>query len=81
MAVAQVRKVVESLKRATSVVAGGKRTLLVDLARAEANVPRAIAARRAAVLLPAAVVGHPAAVEEPPAAAEEAAVVGGEVGE
>ena len=73
--VAQVRKVVESLKRATSVVAGGKRALLVDLARAEANVRRAIVARRAAVLHPGAVVGHPAAVEEPPVAAVEAAVV------
>jgi hypothetical protein len=80
-AVVQGREGAESLRPATSVVAGGKRALLVDLARAEANVPRAIAARRAAVLLPAAVVGHPAAVEEPPAAAEEAAVVGGEVGE
>ena len=37
---------------------------------AEANVPRAIEARRAAVLLPGAVaVGHPAAVVEPPVAA------------
>jgi hypothetical protein len=87
----QVRKVVESLKPATSVVAqvrkvaGGKRALLVDLARAEANVRRAIAARRAAVLL-LGVVGHPAAVEEAPAAVEEvpvaAVAAGGEdVGE
>ncbi len=37
---------------------------------AEANVHRAIAARRAAVLLPG-VVGHPAAVAEPPVAAVE----------
>jgi len=42
--------------------------LLVDLPRAEANGHRAIAARRAAALLPGAV-GHPAAV------AVEAAVV------
>jgi hypothetical protein len=48
---------------------------------AEANVRRAIAARRAAVLLPGVVghppvaVGHPAAVEGPPVAAAEAAVV------
>ena len=34
----------------------------------EANVRRAFAARRAAVLLPA-VVGHPPAVEEPPVVA------------
>ena len=73
--VAQVRKVVESLKPATAVVAEGKRALLVDLARAEANVRRAIAARRAAVLLPRAV-GHPAAVEERPVAV--AVVAGGE---
>ena len=73
-AVAQVRKVAEGHKPATSAVAGGKRTLLVDPARAEANVRRAIAARRAAVLLPG-VAGHPAAVEGPPVAAEEAAVV------
>jgi hypothetical protein len=83
--VVQVRKVVESLKPATAVVAEGKRALLVDLARAEANVRRAIAARRAAVLLPRAV-GHPAAVVGPPAAvavAEVAVVVaeGEDVGE
>jgi hypothetical protein len=83
--VVQVRKVVENHKPATAVVAGGKRALLVDLARAEANVRRAIAARRAAVLLPG-VVGHPAAVEEAPAAVEEvpvaAVAAGGEdVGE
>jgi hypothetical protein len=54
----------------------------VDLARAEANVRRAIAARRAAVLLPG-VVGHPAAVEEAPAAVEEVPVAAGgeDVGE
>ena len=85
LVVAQVRKVVESLKPATAVVAEGKRALLVDLARAEANGHRAIAARRAAVLLPRAV-GHPAAVVGPPAAvavAEVAVVVaeGEDVGE
>jgi hypothetical protein len=87
-AVVQVRKVAEGHKPATSVVGGAVRVLLVDLAMAEAKGHRAIAARRAAVLLPGvvghpaaveeppvAVVGHPAAVEEPPVAAEEAAVV------
>jgi len=83
--VAQARKVAEGLKPATAVVAEGKRVLLVDLARAEANGHRAIAARRAAVLLPGAV-GHPAAVVGPPAAvavAEVAVVVaeGEDVGE
>ena len=47
---------------------------MVDLTEEEANGHRAIAARRAAVLLPG-VLGHPAAVEEVPVAAEEAAVV------
>ena len=75
---AQVRKVLEDLKPATSVVAEGKRTLLAELARVEASVRRAFAARRAAVLLPR-VVGHPAAVEVPPVAA--AVVVGADVGE
>jgi hypothetical protein len=46
------------------------------LARAEANVRRAFAARRVAVLLPGAV-GHPAAVEAPPVVA---VVVGEDVG-
>ena len=62
---AQVRKVVESLKPATAVVAGVGRVLLVDLARAEANVRRAFRAGRAAVL-PLGVVGNPAKVGEPP---------------
>jgi len=66
-AVAQVRKVAEGPKRATPVVAGGKRVLWADPAREEASVLPAFRARRAAVLLPG-VVGHPAAVEEPPAA-------------
>jgi hypothetical protein len=48
--VAEVRRVAESLRPATSVVAGEKRTLLADLAMAEANVRRAIAARRAGAL-------------------------------
>jgi len=83
--VAQARKVAEGLKPATSVVGGAVRVLLVDLARAEANGHRAIAARRAAALLPGAV-GHPAAVVGPPAAvavAEVAVVVaeGEDVGE
>jgi len=74
--VAQARKVAEGHKPATSVVGGEKRVLLVDLARAEANVRRVIAARKAAVLLPAAVEEPPAAAEEPPAAAAVAEVVG-----
>ena len=54
----------------------------MDPARAEANVRRAIAARRAAIPLPG-VVGHPAAVAEPLVAAAEdppeaAVAVGGE---
>jgi len=72
--VVQVKEVVENLRPATSVVAGAARALLLDLARAEANVRRAFAARRAEVLLPG-VVGHPAAVVEPPVEAAEAAVV------
>jgi hypothetical protein len=70
--VVQARKVAESLRPATSAVAGGKRALLVDLARAEASVLPVIRARRAAVL-PHAVLAvredrgaavHRAAVEE-----------------
>ena len=47
---AQARKVAEGHKPATSVVGGEKRVLLVDLARAEANVLPVIRARRAGVL-------------------------------
>ena len=77
-AVAQVRKVAEGPKRATRVVAGGKRVLWADPAREEASVLPAFRARRAAVLLPG-VVGHPAAVEEPPVAVAVVVVVEGAV--
>ena len=50
LVVAEVREVAEGLKPAMSVVAGGKRVLLADLARAEANVPPVIGARRAGAL-------------------------------
>ena len=73
MAVAQDREAAVDLKPATSVVAGAVTVLLVDLARAETNVRRAIGARRAAVLLPGAV-GHPAVVEDRPVAAVVLAV-------
>ena len=72
-AVVQLKEVVEDLRPATSVVAGEKRVLLADPARAEASARRAFRARRAAVLLPGAA-EHPAAVEEPPVVA---VVVGG----
>ena len=82
MAVAEVKEVVGNLRPATSAVAGGKRVLLVDPARAEANVRRAIAARRAGALLRAALAArgvqraaaavHRAVVEEELPAAEVA---------
>jgi hypothetical protein len=77
-AVVQVKEVVGNLRPATSVVAGEKRVLLADPARAEVSARRAFRARRAAVLLPVVAV-HPAAVEEPPAVA--AVVVGADAGE
>jgi len=84
MAVAQVKEVAESLRPAISVVAGEKRVLLVDLARAEASVLPVFAARRAGALPPAAAavrevrraaaaVGR-AAAEENPLEVEEAEV-------
>ena len=70
----QAKEGAEGHKPATSVVGEAVRVLLVDLTVAEANVRRAIGARKAAVLLPAAV-GHPAVVEDRPVAAVGAAVV------
>ena len=71
---AQARKVAEGHKPATSVVGGEKRVLLVDLARAEANVLPVIGARRAGALLRAALAvrgGRGAAAAVPRAAVEE----------
>jgi len=50
LVVAEVREVAEGLRPAMSVVAGGKRVLLVDLARVETNVLPVIGARRAGTL-------------------------------
>jgi hypothetical protein len=63
----QVTEVVESLKRATSVVAEAARMPWVALGMEETNVLPVIEVRRAGALLPAAA-GHPAAVEEAPVA-------------
>jgi hypothetical protein len=74
MTVGQAPEAPEDPKRATSVVGGAVRALLVELAREEASVRRAFAARGAAALLPGVAV-HPATVEEVPVAA--AVVVAG----
>ena len=73
-AVAEGREAAESLRPAISVVAGEKRVLLVDLARAEASVLPVFAARRAGALpraAPAVREGRGAAAAVGRVAAEE----------